>query len=116
MCVCVCLDFADNKLKNVHEHNSHVGAEQEGSQRRHRPASGGELAVEPDAGAAANAGGAVSAGDADAVGGADSAHNVAATAVRQDRGQECVLLVPEPQGEGAAEAAAAAGDVVPRRA
>ncbi|KAG6413725.1 hypothetical protein SASPL_126439 [Salvia splendens] len=96
--------------------NHHLG--NNGGAREERSddaASGGELALESDAGAAAYAGGAVPAGDADAVGGANPAHHDGAPALREDRGEECVLLVPEPQGEGEAEAAPPAG-VISRRA
>ena len=62
------------------------------------------LSVESDQGADCDAGGVLPAGNADAERGADTADNRHAEGVREYRGEECVLLVSEPQGSAAAEA------------
>jgi hypothetical protein len=66
----------------------------------------GERAVEPDQGAGGRAGGAVRARPAHPQRGADTADHGQAAGARRHRGQERLLLVPEPQGPPAPEAEA----------
>jgi len=61
----------------------------------------GERAVEPDQGAGGGAGGAVRARPAQPERGADTADHGQAAGARRHRGQERLLLVPEPQGTAA---------------
>lgn len=89
VCLCLCLCFMSS---------FGGGAEQEGVHEH--AAGGGELEVEPDAGAVESSGGIVPTRDSNPVGGADSAHHRAAPQVRQDRREERLLLVPKPQGQG----------------
>lgn len=60
--------------------------------------------MEPNTGAAAGPGGAIQAWDPDPLSGPNPANHCPAPTIWKNRGQECLLLVPEPQGKRATEA------------